>query len=462
MENDVSSTMTTSHTILHVDMDAFYVSVEMRRHPELRSLPVVVGGTGMRGVVAAANYEARRFGVFSAMPSSRARRLCPHAVFLPGDHGHYVEVSRQVMTIFEEFTPLVEPLALDEAFLDVSGARQLLGDGPTIARQIRARVAEELDLPCSVGVASSKFVAKLASKRAKPKFEGDRVLPGPGVLVVEPGKELEFLRPLPVSDLWGVGPATLTKLERLGIMTVADLAALDRAVLERVVGKVNGLHLHDLAWARDRRPVVVEREAKSIGREETYASDLHDDSAIHSELVRLCDDVASRVRDADRAARTVTLKVRWANFETITRSVTPGVPLSTGPAMVRALEPVLDSLDRPTGVRLLGVSASSLCEPVEQLSLLEEFGPGESETTSDRERTWAPASAAVDAIRKRFGRGAIAPVSAVRSMSRSSPWGPSAETGAEPTGPTRTGEGQLGQRRGRVGESRGGRSEVSS
>lgn len=422
-----SSDSSVKRTILHVDMDAFYVSVEMRRHPELNGKPVVVGGSGRRGVVAAANYEARRFGVFSAMSSSKARQLCPQAVFLPGDHAHYAQVSRDVMAIFEDFTPLVEPVALDEAFLDVSGSVHLFGEGHVIASLIRDRVRLELDLACSVGVASSKFIAKLASKKAKPILDAGRVLPGRGVWIVESGREQEFLRPLPVSDLWGVGPATLAKLRRLGVDTVGDLAALEPGVLERVVGRAHGRHLHDLAWARDVRPVVVEREAKSIGREETYSRDVHEREAIHTELVRLCDDVASRVRASGKAARTVTLKVRWSTFETSTRSVTPGSPMSTGPAMVHALEPAVQQLDLSLGVRLLGVSASGLCDPVEQLSLLDGMADQESTTTSDRDRRWSPASEAVDAIRRRFGREAIAPASAVQPMSRSSPWGPTEE-----------------------------------
>jgi len=415
-------------TILHVDMDAFYVSVELRRHPELRGRPVVVGGSGSRGVVAAANYEARRFGVFSAMPSSRALRLCPHAVFLPGDHSHYMVVSRQVMAIFEDFTPLIEPIALDEAFLDVSGSVHLFGSGPTIGRRIRDRVDEELDLPCSVGVASTKFVAKLASKKAKPSIGENGVRPGAGVFEVMPGRELEFLWPLLVSDLWGVGPATLAKLERVGVRSVADLAALEPDVLERIVGQANGRHLHDLAWGRDRRAVVSEREAKSIGREETYIHDLHDVDEIHTELVRLCDDVASRVRAADGAARTVTVKVRWSTFETITRSVTPESPLSTGPSMVHVLEPIVAVLVRRGGIRLLGVSASGLCEPIEQLSLLDEVGAIDSVTASDQNRAWSPASRAIDEIRQRFGRSAIAPGSVIGRRSRSSPWGPHVES----------------------------------
>src|SRR4051812_28193627 len=251
-------------------MDAFFVSVELRRRPELRGKPVVVGGTGPRGVVAAASYEARQFGVHSALPSAVARRRCPHAVFLAGDHALYSEVSAQVHAIFVRYTPLVEPLALDEAFLDVSGATRLFGDGTLIATRIRADVSDELQLGCSVGVAPNKFLAKLASVAAKPRATPDRITPGRGVVEVVPGHELEFLHALPVNRLWGVGPVTFSRLERLGIRTVGHLAALDQRTLIGALGQGQAAHLHALAWGRDDRPVETIREAKSIGHEETY------------------------------------------------------------------------------------------------------------------------------------------------------------------------------------------------
>lgn len=411
-------------TILHVDMDAFYVSVEMRRHPELRGRPVVVGGSGSRGVVAAANYEARRYGVFSAMSSAKARRLCPQAVFLDGDHAHYSDVSSEVMAIFRDVTPFVEPLALDEAFLDVGGAVHLFGTGREIAHSIRDRVDRELSLPCSVGVARSKFIAKLASKTAKPIIDNGLVRPGSGVTVVEPGGEIEFLHPLPVRALWGVGPATFKKLDRLGIARVGDLAALDEATLKRAVGQALGRHLHALAHGIDERPVEVERMMKSIGREETFSHDVVDPVILRREVVRLADDVAGRLRNHGLAAKTVTLKVRFADFETITRSNTPSSPVASSPALVRVVEPMLAALAVGRGIRLVGVSASNLSTPAGQLSLLKELGSAESATVDDVERAWAPASDAIDEIRHKFGAEAIGPGSAVVSRRRSTPWGP--------------------------------------
>lgn len=406
-------------TILHVDMDAFFVSVELLRRPELRGRPVVVGGTGARGVVAAASYEARAYGVFSAMPSARARRLCPDAVFLPGDHAHYAAVSGRVMAIFRSYTPLVEPLSLDEAFLDVTGARRARGDGARIARDVRRAVHEAEGLTCSVGVARTKHVAKLASEAAKPRATPTGPVTGSGVHVVAPAAEPAFLRPLPARALWGVGPATLARLERLGVRTVGDIADLPEPALVAALGRGAGRHLHLLARGIDPRPVEPEVPARSISHEETFPVDVRDRQRLAREVVRMADAVAGRLRASGRAARTVTLKVRFAGFRTITRSVTVPVPVDEGPALARAAGDLLAAIDIGPGVRLLGVAASGLVEgDARQLSFDDAAGP-----------SWHEASGAVDAIRERFGDRAIGPASAL---------------GAEGLRVKRRGEGQWG------------------
>jgi DNA polymerase IV len=359
-------------TILHVDMDAFFVSVELLRRPELRGRPVVVGGTGNRGVVAAASYEARAYGVFSAMPSVQARRLCPEAVFLPGDHGHYAEVSARVMALFRDRTPLVEPLSLDEAFLDVTGARRALGTGVEIGRNLRAEVLAAEGLTCSVGVAATKSVAKLASEAAKPRAGRAGPEPGVGVFAVEPGSEQEFLEPLPARALLGVGPATLARLERLGVRTVGDIAELPVATLVGSIGQAHGRQLHDLARGIDPRPVDPDQPLRSVGHEETFAYDHHDADTLGREVVRMADGVAGRLRRAGLSARTVTLKVRFGDFRTITRSTTLPTPVDDAPALARQLS--FDDADAAP---------------------------------------WPEASGAVDAIRARFGDGAIGPAAAV-------------------------------------------------
>ncbi len=395
-------------TILHVDMDAFYVSVELRRRPDLRGQPVVVGGTGARGVIAAASYEARRYGVYSAMPSTRARRLCPHAVFLPGDHALYAQVSEQVHEIFQTVTPFIEPLSLDEAFLDVSGSLRLLGTGVDIAQHVRDEVLRQLDLRCSVGVAPSKFLAKLASVAAKPKATPAGIQAGVGVWEVRPGEELAFLHELPVKALWGVGPATLERLSRLGVRTVRDLAALDEAAVVAAVGAAHGAHLYRLAWAIDEREIEVDRAMKSISHEETYETDRYTHEELRRELVRLADGVASRLRAHGSGARTLSLKVRFAGFDTISRAVTLPSPVTTAHGIVKAVSPLLAAIDVSAGVRLLGVSATNFGAVSEQLSLdqLLTDAPG-----GDRE--WNVAEDAIDAIRSRFGSSAIGPASAV-------------------------------------------------
>lgn len=394
----------THRTILHVDMDAFYVSVELRRRPELRGQPVVVGGTGNRGVVAAASYEARRFGVHSALPSAVARRRCPHAVFLAGDHELYADVSTQVHEIFGRYTPLIEPLALDEAFLDVSGATRLFGEGVAIAERIRNDVHDDLDITCSVGVAPNKFLAKLASVEAKPRALPDRIEPGRGVVEVRPGEELTFLHPLPVKRLWGVGPKTFEKLDRLGVKTIGDLSRLDERVVVGALGRASGSHLLALSKAIDDRPVEVERDPKSIGHEETYPHDLHGHVELERELVRLSDAVASRLRKHALPARTLTLKVRFAGFRTVTRSITLDGGVDTGPELVDALKPLLRALDVSPGVRLLGVSGSNFGGRARQLGLFDD----------PTVATPSLSAAAIDEIRERFGSAAIGPASSIR------------------------------------------------
>ncbi len=389
---------------LHVDMDAFFASVELRRRPELLHEPVVVGGTGNRGVVAAASYVARSYGIHSAMPTSRARRLCPHAVFLPGDHAHYGEVSERVMSIFHDITPLVEPLSLDEAFLDVRGALHGRDIAAEIATSIRDRVFETEQLTCSVGVATNKFLAKLATERAKPRPSDVGPVFGSGVHVIEAGGELEFLHPLPVRDLWGVGPATGARLSRMGIETVGDLAAQPEHHLRNALGNAVGLHLHRLSHAVDERPVEVGRGAKSIGHEETFPQDLRDRDRLGRQLVRMADAVAGRLRDAGLAGKTVTVKVRFADFTTITRSNTLPEPIDGGIAIARAAERLLSAVDINAGVRLLGVSMSQLGEvTAEQLSLDDLVG-----------RSWSDADDVVGEIRGKFGGHAIGPATLSR------------------------------------------------
>jgi DNA polymerase-4 len=385
----------TGCTVLHVDMDAFYASVEVRRRPELRGLPVIVGGAGGRGVVTSATYEARRFGVHSAMPMTRARRLCPEAVIVSPDFDEYAATSRAVMAVFRSVTPLVEPISLDEAFLDVAGAVRRLGSPARIGEQIRARVLDEQRITCSVGVAPTKFVAKLASARCKP--DGLLVVPREGVL--------EFLHPLPVAALWGVGERTEETLLRFGLRTVGDIAAVPRATLEATLGAAAGAHLHALAWGRDERSVVPHEPDKSIGAEETFATDIGDRAAIHRELLRLAERTAARLRDAGHAGRTVSIKVRHADFTTLTRAKTLPAPTDVGQviyATARALYDAMGIAGRP--LRLVGVRVEQLvpagAQP-EQLVL------GAADTG------WREAEQAVDRAVRRFGSGAVRPATLV-------------------------------------------------
>ncbi|MGI8777301.1 MAG: DNA polymerase IV [Acidimicrobiales bacterium] len=392
-------------SILHVDLDAFFAAAEVLADPSLAGKAVIVGGTGGRGVVAAASYEARAYGVHSAMPSARARRLCPHAVFLAGRHDLYAEHSRHLHAILTSFTPFVEGISLDEAFLDVSSVRRLWGPGPEIGARIRARVHAEMGLWASVGVATTKLMAKLASEAAKPTPSMAGPVPGLGVKVVAPHEELAFLHAHPVGALWGVGPATRHRLERFGVRTVGDLAALPPDTLIGALGRASGRALHDLAQNRDARPVVADRAAKSVGHEETYPRDHCDPDDLRREVVRLCDAVATRLRTSALSGRTVTLKVRFGDFRTITRSHTEPDGLDTAAGLAEAALDLLSGVDASPGIRLLGVSASNLMAARgRQLGLEEVLAAG------DRREGVARA---IDQVRNRFGDRAVGPASLV-------------------------------------------------
>lgn len=388
--------------ILHVDMDAFFASVEVQRRPELRGRPVVVGGVGPRGVVNSATYEARAYGVRSAMPTARARALCPHAVFLPPDFARYREVSRAVMQIFRDITPLVEPLSLDEAFLDVSGARRLFGRPAQIARLIRERVADEQGLTCSVGVAPNKFLAKLGSARAKPD----------GMVVVPVARVLEFLHPLPVSALWGVGERAAEKLTRLGLRTVGDVAAAPLGMLRAALGEAAAAQLHDLAHGRDPRRVDPERPEKSIGAEVTFNVDVVDPLVLRRALLSLADKVGSRLRAAGQAGRTVSIKVRYATFRTVTRSRTLSAPTDVGREIFETAWSLLTSV-QPAVARLSDRQAT--IDPIRLIGVrvdgLVADAVGRQPALGEPEQGWREAEVAVDAATARFGRGAVRPAS---------------------------------------------------
>ncbi len=430
-------------TILHVDMDAFYAAVEALDQPDLYGKPLIVGGTGRRGVVASCSYEARAYGVRSAMPSGQARRLCPHAVFVAPRFERYAEMSRRLHGVFREFTPLVEGVALDEAFLDVTGSARLFGSGPDMAAAVRHRVAEKLGLACSVGVAPVKFLAKLASEAAKPRATLAGMVAGPGVVVIEPGQELAFLHPLPIESLWGVGPATAGRLRRLGVTTVGELAAVPSAVLQGTVGGAHGRHLGLLARGVDDRAVEPNRDVKSVSHEETYPADVFDRGDLDREIVRMADAVASRLRRAGLVGRTVGLKIRYGDFVTLTRSRTVRVALGEGPIIASIARFLLDSVDISPGVRLLGVGVSNLnaaeSETTEQMSL--DLAAPATGWPPVRPGSWQRASGAVHAIRDRFGTEAVGPARLLGASGLQlkrpgdSQWGPVAPDAKTDDGP---------------------------
>jgi DNA polymerase-4 len=378
----------TAEPILHVDLDAFYASVEVLKDPSLAGRPVVVGGAGSRGVVMSASYEARAFGVRNAMPAVRVRRLCPDAVFLPPDFEAYKAHSNRFREILLAVTPLVEPISLDEAFLDVSGAVLLFGRPPEIAATIRRDVAAEVGVCCSVGVGPNKLVAKLASKRAKPD----------GLVLVRSEEVRAFLDPLPSRALWGVGEKTVETLSRLGIRMVGDLARTSPAVLGRLIGEQHARDLQDLARGIDESRVVPYEPPKSVSHEETFATDLDAEEDLLREALALSQRVGARLREDGYRARTVVLKVRLANFTTLTRSRTLLAPTDVAADIYHVARELYRGLPGARRrVRLLGVQATGLVPAgQEQLALL-------------RSERWGDVERAVDRIEQRFGRGAAKP-----------------------------------------------------
>ncbi len=374
----------TERVIMHVDMDAFYASVELRRHPELVGLPMYVGGAA-RGVVLSASYEARAFGIKSGMPSSRARRLCPAAVAVRPDHDAYAAVSAGVFEVIRTFSPVVEVASIDEAFVDVTGARTMFGTPVEIGERIRALVADEQQIPCSVGIGPTKFIAKLASNHAKPD----------GLVYVPSEQAVSFLHPLPVEAMWGVGESTAERLHRLGINTVGELAHVAKTLLQRVFGPAHGAVLADLAWGRDERRVVPTVTEHSIGTQETFAQDTDDPQIVRAELLRVTAKTARRLRQAQMLARTVVLSLRFADFTTITRSATLNGPTDvTGEIYATALA-LLERLGlQRARVRRVGVRVEGLVEKGEAYR---------QPMLGDPDKGWREAEQAADAVVLKYG-----------------------------------------------------------
>lgn len=394
--------------ILHVDMDAFFASVEQRDNPDLRGKPVLVGGRGPRGVVAAASYEARTYGCHSAQPTAVALRLCPSAIVVSGRHSDYKAVSRQVFAILERFSPAIQPISIDEAFLDITGSLKLFGSPVHIAQEIRRLVKEETQLTCSVGVAPNKFLAKLASDMDKPD----------GLTVIDPERIQETLDPLPVTKLWGVGPSAERSLARLGIRTVRDLRSMPIDTLRARMGD-HGVHLHTLARGIDDRPVRIDREAKSISHEHTFPVDLDNPEEVRALIARQAQDVAMRLRKHHRFARTVTIKVRFGNFETITRSITLDQQTDETRTIHDAARSLFDTWARAfQPVRLIGVAVSQLTDAPATPGLFD---------TNDHEKERAVDRVA-DTIADKFGKDAITRASSLSAKPRHGAHGPGSDT----------------------------------
>lgn len=375
-------------SIIHCDMDAFYASVAELDDPSLRGKAVVVGA-GIRGVVLSANYAARKYGIRAAMPVGRAKRMAPNAIFVSPDHHRYSEISSKVMDIFASFTPYVEPLSLDEAFLDITGAQRLLGTPREIGQAIRKRVHDECGITCSVGIAPNKFIAKLASGHCKPN----------GLLEIKEDRIITFLHPLPVSDLWGVGPKTAEHLERLGLKTVRDIAHTPLDTLKRALGDATGEHLYELSWGRDERDVIPDEPDQSISAAETFSYDIEDPELILQEYLRLTERASARLRERDLFAKTISIKVRFADFSTITRSKTLPLPISSTQEIYAVVKDLYKALKLERArLRLVGVSLENLREDAPQQLML-----------GQREKGWREAESAIDRASARFGEKTVRP-----------------------------------------------------
>jgi len=379
--------MPTNHRrwIIHIDMDAFFAAVEQRDNPAYLGKPVIIGGQSGRGVVSTASYEARKYGITSAMPMVEARRRCPTGIFLAPNMNKYAHASGQIRQIFDSFSPAIEPLSMDEAFLDVTGMEYLYPDIIDIARQIKQRIKRELDLTASAGVASNKFLAKLASDLEKPD----------GLCVIHPGAEIDLLAPMSVKKLWGVGTASALILKSLNIQTIEDLRLTDPKIVERHLGTCS-LELYNLAWGRDDRPVIPDREAKSIGSENTFTIDIWSQDEMRAVLLALSGKVGWRLRKAGLCSRTITVKIRFSSFRTITRSVTLPSALCLDENIYQAACELLHNIPIHEGVRLLGVTVSRLGQGGGQISLFDETNERQEKITT-----------VMDKLKNKFGEAII-------------------------------------------------------
>lgn len=382
--------MTQPRPILHVDLDAFFASVEERDQPELRGQPVIIGGRpDQRGVVSTCSYAARKYGVHSAMPLTEAYRRCPHGIFLPGDMAKYKTASRQVFTIFHRFTPLVEPISIDEAFLDLTGCTNLFGDPLTIAQKIKELIRQEVGITASAGIAHNKFLAKIASELRKPD----------GLVWIKPEQVNSVLHPLPIGHLWGVGPKTADKLNALGIKTIGGLASIDAQLLVRAVGHAQASHLQQLAAGQDERPVLTETEIKSMGHEHTFTNDVCDLEQVLAVLLHLAEKVGRRLRRAGMFGRTVALKLRYHDFTTLTRHTSLREPTNLDQIIYQHGKDLLIKNYNGCPVRLIGISLQNLSQAAtQQLSFL-----GIQAEQEKREKV----AQAMDAIKNRYGEASI-------------------------------------------------------